>query len=150
MSSVTAQKTSLEDHRKAFDEVAFLLDIFTATIDNIMGGATAPVGRIAGRDMAKKLPIALDNPSLEEAMGILSGRMKAGFEFSLEAAGTEVAFNRCILRDVCALRGREMGGALCRLFHAYFDGIVNELICRPVKSEIKTCGESCRTSIKVQ
>jgi hypothetical protein len=150
MSGETAQKVTLEDHRKAFDEVAFLLDIFTATIDNIMGGATAPVGRIAGRDMAKKLPIALDNPSLEEALGILAERMKSGFEFTLESDGTEVAFGRCILRDVCALRNREMGEALCRLFHAYFDGIVNELVCRPVKSEIKACGETCRTTIRIQ
>jgi hypothetical protein len=47
MSSETVMGLTMEDHQKAFTEVAFLIDIFTSTIDNIMGGATASVGRIA-------------------------------------------------------------------------------------------------------
>ena len=40
---------SLEDHQEAFSEVSFILDIFAATPSELMGGATASVGRIAGR-----------------------------------------------------------------------------------------------------
>lgn len=152
MSIDSMKDLTLDDHRSAFNEVAFLMDIFTLTIDNIMGGATAPVGRIAGREMARKLPVYLDNPSLEETLAVLASRMKAGFDFALEDAGGEqrVVFNRCALRDVCTLRGIETGGAMCRLFHAYFDGIVNELISRPVKSEIISSGKQCITRIRTQ
>lgn len=146
-------ETTLEDHTTALNEVSFLMDIFASTIDNIMGGATAPVGRIAGREMARKLPINLDNPSIEDALGVLAARMKAGFVFSLEGAGDEkeLVFERCALREVCSLRGLQTGTALCRLFHSYFDGIVNELICRPVKTENISCaGAQCRMNIRTQ
>jgi hypothetical protein len=152
MSSETVMGLTMEDHQKAFTEVAFLIDIFTSTIDNIMGGATASVGRIAGRDTAKKYPIFLDNPSLTEAMEVISDRMKSGFAISLETAGNDstVVFDRCILRDICVLRGIEKGNAMCKLFHAYFDGVVNELINRPVKSEITELGQQCRIRVKMQ
>jgi predicted hydrocarbon binding protein len=152
MSSETLMELTMEDHQKAFTEVAFLIDIFTATIDNIMGGATASVGRIAGRDTAKKFPLFLDNPSLTEAMAVIAGRMKSGFAVSLEGSGNNstVVFDRCILRDICSLRGIEKGQAMCKLFHAYFDGVVNELLNRPVKSEITELGEQCRIRVKMQ
>lgn len=152
MSSESVRDMALEDHHKAFGEVAFLMDIFTATIDNIMGGATAPVGRFAGREMAKKLPITLDNPSLEDAVGVVAVRMSAGFGVTLEGTdgNRELVFDRCALREVCTLRGIQAGGALCRLFHAYFDGILNELICRPVKSELVATGDSCRATVSTQ
>ncbi len=152
MNNETIMGLTMEDHRKAFTEVAFLIDIFTSTIDNIMGGSIASVGRIAGRDTAKKYPIFLDNPSLEDTMAIVADRMKAGFGISLETAGDDstVIFERCILREICNLRGIEMGNAMCRLFHAYFDGVVNELISRPIKSEISQCGQQCRTRIRIQ
>jgi hypothetical protein len=152
MSGETMTEVTPEDHEKAFKEVAFLLDIFTATIDNVMGGATAPVGRIAGREMAKKLPVYLNNPSLEEAVTLLASKMRAGFAFSLEQSATdaEIVFSRCVLRDACSLRGLATGNAMCRLFHAYFDGILNELIYRPVKSELLSSGDACRARIRTQ
>jgi len=139
---------SPEDYQKATVEVGFLLDAFAATIDNIMGGNTAPVGRIAGRDTAKKLPVHLDDPSLEEIVAVLAERMQAGFDFALQ--GDELTFQGCILRQICAVRKIETGGALCRLFHAYFDGIVNGLLCRPVKSSIGSIGETCTLKLDVQ
>ncbi len=153
MNVPAGMETTLEDHTTALNEVSFLMDIFASTIDNIMGGATAPVGRIAGREMARKLPVNLDNPSIEEALGILAARMKAGFVFSLQGAGDEkeLVFDRCALREVCSLRGLQTGTALCRLFHSYFDGIVNELICRPVKTELGSCSSAqCRMKIRIQ
>jgi hypothetical protein len=78
--------------------------------------------------------------------------MEAGFLFSLQGEDNErdLLFDRCVLRDVCTMRKIDMGEGLCRLFHAYFDGILNELICRPVKSEIISCGEQCRTTVRTQ
>lgn len=142
-----------EDHQKAFAEVAFLVGSFANTIDNIMGGATAPVGRIAGRAMARKLPLHLDNPSLTQVLELLAQRMQAGFELNITPTDAETAqidFGRCALRDVCKLRNRQEGGAVCRLFHSYFDGIVNELLHRPVKSEIVTTGPTCSVTTRSQ
>lgn len=151
MSAITEQVT-LDDHINAATEVAFLLDIFAATVDNVMGGATASVGRIAGREMARKLPVHLTNPTLDEVVAILNSRMEAGYRFRLEGDGTErtLLFDHCVLREVCAKRGLTMGTALCRLFHAYLDGILNELICRPVKSEVVSCGDQCRLNLRTQ
>jgi hypothetical protein len=137
-----------EDYQKAYVEVAFLLDAFASTIDNIMGGKTAPVGRIAGRDTARKLPLDLSEPTLEEVITALSEQMQAGFEFSLDQ--DTLLFKKCILREMCRLRNIEPGAALCRLFHAYFDGIANGLLCRPVKSKIISVGDECRLQSAVQ
>ena len=137
-----------DDYQKAYVEVAFLLDAFASTIDNIMGGNTAPVGRIAGRDTAGKLPLELADPTLEEVVQALCREMQAGFEFELE--GDRLLFKRCILREMCALRKIETGGALCRLFHSYFDGIANGLLCRPVKSQIVMVGGQCTLLTAVQ
>lgn len=137
-----------EDYQKASVEVAFLLDAFASTIDNIMGGNTAPVGRIAGRDTAKKLPLILNDPTLDDIVTALKEQMHAGFDFTL--AGDQLRFKSCIIRDMCAMRKIETGGALCRLFHAYFDGIINGLLCRPVKSTIQSVGEECALQTAVQ
>ena len=146
MTSDNALQMTTEDHQKAFAEVAFLIGSFANTIDNIMGGATAPVGRIAGRAMARKLPLHLEEPTMDQVLELLGTRMQAGFELKTSPAAdgsTEVSFGRCALREVCRLRQRPEGGSVCRLFHSYFDGIVNELLHRPVKSEIVSTGETC-------
>ncbi len=140
---------SQEDYQKATIEVAFLLDAFASTIDNIMGGNTAPVGRIAGRDTAKKLPINLTEPTLQDIIKVLSEQMHAGFDFTL-SEGNGMLFKSCIIRDMCAVRKIETGGALCQLFHSYFDGIVNGLLCRPVKSTIISVGDECQLQTAVQ
>jgi len=145
---ICSGELTAEDYQKAYVEVAFLLDAFASTIDNIMGGETAPVGRIAGRDTARKLPLELPDPTLESVVAALGERMQAGFEFELE--GDQLLFGRCILREMCRLRNIEQGSALCRLFHSYLDGIVNGLLCRPVKSELVSVGDQCRLRIAVQ
>ncbi len=153
MTNDNALQMTPEDHQKAFAEVAFLIGSFANTIDNIMGGATAPVGRIAGRAMARKLPLDLKDPTLDQVLDLLAQRMQAGFEMSMTSAAdgsAEVRFGRCALREVCTLRNRPAGGAVCRLFHSYFDGIVNELLLRPVKSEILETGPVCRVCTRTQ
>jgi len=143
-----------EDHQMAFTEVAFLIESFANTIDNIMGGATAPVGRIAGRAMARKLPLTLDDASLRSVLETLATRMQAGFQINITPAGpaaADVQFERCALRQICSLRTIEPGGAVCKLFHSYFDGIINELMHRPVKSEIVETGpQSCTIRTNTQ
>lgn len=136
---------SPQDYQMAFTEVAFLLDAFSCAIDNIMGGATAPVGRIAGRDTASKLPVSIADPSLEKVVALLAERMGAGYQFRLEAG--ELGFDRCVIRELCRMRGNEPGGALCRIFHCYLDGVTEGLLSRPVKSEILLTGETCKVKI---
>ncbi|OGT98374.1 MAG: hypothetical protein A2079_03340 [Geobacteraceae bacterium GWC2_48_7] len=139
---------SEEDYQKATVEVAFLLDAFASTIDNIMGGNTAPVGRIAGRDTAQKLPVHLTDPTLQDIIAALQEQMQAGFDFAVYGDG--LLFKSCIIREMCRLRKIETGGALCNLFHSYFDGIVNGLLCRPVKSSIVSLGDECQIQTAVQ
>jgi len=153
MTNDNALQMSPEDHQAAFTEVAFLIESFANTIDNIMGGATAPVGRIAGRSMARKLPLYLHDTSLADVLEVLATRMQAGFQMTAVSEGDDVAkveFGHCALREVCSLRKMETGSAVCRLFHAYFDGIVNELMHRPVKSEILETGQVCIIRMKSQ
>lgn len=137
-----------DDYQKASIEVAFLLDAFASTIDNIMGGNTAPVGRIAGRDTAQKLPVHLTDTTLQGVITLLGEQMRAGFDISLQ--DSTLTFKSCIIREMCALRNIETGGALCRLFHAYFDGIANGLLGGPVKSTIMSVGEECSLQTAVQ
>lgn len=142
-----------EDHDHAMMEVAFLVDAFASTIDNVMGSTTGPVGRIAGRDMAKKLPLHLLDPSLTETLAALSEHMKSGFDVTVSSVTgnvAEISVSTCFIRDLCAVSGKPPGGAACKLYHAYFDGIVNELMHRPVKSEILAVGESCRMKTVLQ
>jgi hypothetical protein len=72
MSESELSSLTEDDHRQAFTEVSFLLDIFASTIDDVMGGSTATVGRIAGRKMARKLPIYMQRPSPSEALAAFS------------------------------------------------------------------------------
>ena len=141
-----------EDHDRAFIEVSFLLDIFAVTIDDLMGGATASVGRIAGRHMARKLPVYLPTPTLEEVLQALADNLRKGFEISFHCQGetAEVQFGRCAIRQVCAARALAPGGPLCRLFHYYADGMVNELLYRPVKSSVTTIAEKCTACLQVR
>lgn len=136
------------DYQKATVEVAFLLDAFATTIDNIMGGNTAPVGRISGRDTASKLPLHLEAPTLQEVVQALGRQLRSGFSLAMD--GDELVVGSCILRDMCAVRRIETGGPLCRLFHSYLDGLVDGLLCRPVKSSPQSIGATCRFKVDVQ
>ncbi|MCC7261684.1 MAG: L-2-amino-thiazoline-4-carboxylic acid hydrolase [Candidatus Latescibacteria bacterium] len=153
MSGRAERELTLADHQQATVEVSFLLDIFAETINDLMGGATASVGRIAGRNMAKKLPVHLATPDLDGALKTLAENLRKGFEISYqcgEEGGAEVHFARCAIREVCAARNLEQGGALCKLFHYYTDGIVNEILFRPVRSEMTAMGEQCTAQLEIR
>ena len=152
MNSAAELTLTLAAHQAAFVEVSFLLEIFAATVHDLMGGATDSVGRIAGREMAKKMPVYIPNPTLEEVLGQVAERMKKGFQigFKVDDAGADLTFGRCALQEVCRVRNLEPGGPLCCLFHFYLDGVVNELVYRPVKSRIVSTGEQCQVRMEMR
>jgi hypothetical protein len=152
MSEKQEELLTLDDHHQAFTEVSFLLDIFAATIDNLMGGATASVGRIAGRHMARNMPLYLADPTLPEVLAALAEHMQTGFDITFSCAGktADINFGRCVIREVCKSRDLPLGGELCRLFHYYTDGMVNELYVLPAKSSIVASGENCRARMEVR
>ncbi len=136
-----------EAHQQAFTEVSFLLDIFATTVDELMGGATASVGRVAGRHMAHKLPIALEAQDLAAAAAALAAYGQLGVRPRAEPGTDLMSFDGCAVRQVCRARGREPGGDLCRLFHFYLDGVLDGLTGRPVRSTIVTAGEACQIRV---
>lgn len=145
MSPITAP--GAVEHRQAFIEVSFLLDILAATVDELMGGATASVGRAAGRHMARKLPIALEAQDLAAAAAALAAYGQIGVRPRMEPGSDLMALESCAVREVCRARGREPGGDLCRLFHFYLDGVLDGLTGRPVRSTVLSAGETCQLRV---
>jgi len=143
---------TLDDHQAAFIEVSFLLDIFARTVDQLMGGATASVGRIAGRHFARKLPVRLVDPTLEDTVQAFAGQVRKGVDisFTTNSTGVDLTIDRCAVRNVCRSRGQEPGGAVCQLYHMFMDGVVNELYSRPAKSTITCAGETCQARMEVR
>jgi hypothetical protein len=150
MSAPTQEMPTYEDHESALIEIAFLLDIFATTIDDLMGGATASINRISGRSMAQKLPVYLKNPSLQETINAVASEFKGGFEIS-SCSGercTDLTVGKCAIRSICQARNIPLNGSLCRLFHNYLDGVIGDLHSRPVKSVIVTADKTCRARLE--
>ncbi|MDK9699673.1 MAG: hypothetical protein OEM52_05965, partial [bacterium] len=61
-----------------------------------------------------------------------------------------IKIERCVIRKVCENRNLPLGGPLCRIFHSYLDGIVNELTFRPVKSEVEHDPKVCKTHMRIR
>jgi hypothetical protein len=152
MSQNDQLQADLEMHRKAFAEVSFLLDAYAGTVTGLMGGATASVGRIAGRNMARKMPVYLPEASLEKTLVVLGEQMGNGFDLksTVDDHGADISFGRCAIREICRVRNLAPGGDLCRLFHYYADGIVNEICLRPTKTSILETGETCRIRLEAK
>jgi hypothetical protein len=145
-------KLTADDHRKAFTEVSFLLDIFIETMKALAGSGAPTVGTSAGRDMAKKLPIFLPHPTLEAVVGALAKQMNAGFEISAQVEGNKAAlkFGRCALREVCTARAQQPGGELCKVFHYYFAGMATELLKTPVRPLALVAGAVCTAELQAR
>jgi hypothetical protein len=143
---------TLDDHRAAFTEVSFLLEIFAITVSQLMGGATASVGRIAGRHFARKLPVNLVDPTLEEVVQAFADQVRKGTDITFTRTDhcLDLTFTRCAMRNVCRSRHAEPGGDVCRLYHMFIDGVVNELYSRPAKSTLTEVGETCRAHMEVR
>ena len=141
-----------EDHEKAFTEVSFLLEIFADTITDLMGGATATVGRIAGRHIAEKLPFYLPNPTTEAVLEALVQHMRDGYQitYTCDPEGADLTFGHCAICDVCRARNQELGGDLCKMFHYSIGGIVNQLMDKPVKGSIEKTGDTCVSRLTIR
>ncbi len=151
MTERTELKLTPEDYETAISELSFLLDILVRTIGDLVGAGGAGVGRMAGKHMAKKLPIYLVEPSLDDVLDALKQQMKGGFELSASIADGEaqVSFGRCAIREVCARRNQNPGGEVCELFHHYFSGMVGELLGARVRGSILSAEEeSCVTELE--
>jgi hypothetical protein len=146
MSAISDPAPTLKEHEMATVEVAFLLDIFATTIDDLMGGAIASVSRIAGRSMARKYPLDLNNPDMKDTWDAIAEQLKGGFDISCSVrnCSADLTIGKCAIRELCKSRNVELNGAICRLFHYYLDGVTNELYCRPVKSRITSTGDKCK------
>ncbi|MFZ5434431.1 MAG: hypothetical protein ACOZB3_11750 [Calditrichota bacterium] len=152
MSTDSNAVPTYEDHVKALIEIAFLLDIFATTINDLMGGATASISRISGRSMARKLPIYLKNPDIRQTLTAIASQLKGGCEFSAKCENhtASLNFEKCAIRKICETRNIPLNGPLCSLFHYYLDGMINELHSRPVKSRILSAAESCTTHLNTK
>lgn len=139
-------------HRMAFTEVSFLLDIFASTIEELMGGATASVGRIAGRELARKLPIDVPAANRMEIIRQVAAHFNNGYDIRTGNIESEndamIQFGNCAIREVCTSRQMPLGGELCHLFHYYFDGVINELVKCPVKSEVTPADNVCHCHMR--
>jgi hypothetical protein len=117
-----------------------------------MGGATASVGRIAGRHYARKLPVNLVDPTLDQVLTAFADHARKGTDiaFTTDATGADLTITRCAMRTVCTSRNSEPGGDVCRLYHMFIDGVVNELYSRPAKSVITQTGDTCQARMDVR
>ncbi len=149
MTSTQLGAPSTADYCNALTEVSFLLDILAATVDDLMGGATVSVGRISGRHQARRLPIYVEQPTLESVVSALQEFGQLGAEFGLVAADSSLEFRHCAIRRVCQSRQIELGGNLCKLYHYYLDGVLNEFLLRPTRSRLTVTGPKCRAMLEV-
>ena len=142
---------TLEDHQKAKTEISFLLEIFAATIVELMGGATRTVGRMAGRHMAEKLPVYLPDPTLESVLSAVSEHFSSGYDikFTCQKDVAELTFGKCAIRDILRERNIEVGGDLCKVFHYALAGIVNQLLNRGAKGVIVKPREQGLTRVEL-
>ena len=146
----TELELTMEDHRKAFTELSFLLEILIGTIGDLIGGATATVGRTAGRHMAAKLPIYLVDPTIEQVLEALADHWHEGFDFSFtcDDGSADLSYGRCAIREVCANRSLKPGQDLCKMFHFFMAGMVEQLLGVPIKGRIISAGETCRSHLE--
>ncbi len=143
---------TLEDHAKAKTEISFLLEIFADTIVELMGGATATVGRLAGCHMAEKLPVYLPHPTLDNVLAAVTEHLSSGYDIEVrrDEEGASLTFGRCAIRDILTERKIPVGGDLCKVFHYTVAGMVNQLLGKGAKGSIVTPGgDRCLTRVDV-
>jgi len=144
---------TLEDHEKAFTEASFLLEMLVRTIGEVVGRSSASLGTNAGRHMARKLPVRLEDVTPAVALAAVTQRLSDGFElaFACDDTGADMTVGRCALRDVCERRNLELGGELCRMFHSYLGGMTAELLGgRPVRAGEPAAGGTCTFRLDIK
>ncbi len=153
MKNINETTLTLEDHKKAFTETSFLLSILTGTMKELVGSGASTVATSAGKEIAKKMPIYIKNPSIEEVTATLQKRLAAGFDFSCEPVddGLNLSFTKCAIRDVCENRGMEIGGELCSIFHYYLGGMFSQFSKKQTRPKILSSGcDRCETHLIIR
>jgi hypothetical protein len=150
MNCMDGPELTSQDYQDALTEVSFLLDILASTVDDLMGGATVSVGRVAGRHQARRLPIYVEAPNVDSVVTALNELEKLGAEFRVATDNEVLEFGHCAIRAVCNNRKLELGGNLCRLYHYYLDGVINEFLLRPTRSHLLSTGSACRVRLEIQ
>jgi hypothetical protein len=147
-----SQVPTAAEHQQAFTEVSFLLEMLVRTAGVVVGKSTPSLGTNAGRHAARKLPVVLDAPTLETALGAVTGALRSGFEIAATCTpGTaELAFARCVLRDVCRERGLPLDGELCRMFHYHLAGMTAQLLGKAVRPGAVSAGDTCTLRLEAQ
>lgn len=140
-----------EDYDAAFTEVSFLFEVLSTTVKDVIGNS-APLGVCAGRSMAKKIPVNLKQPALNQVFEVLQTHFQNGFEFDgdIGASGGAMKVGTCMIRDICKNQNKEIGGEMCKIFHSYLGGMVAQLSGRQVRVTHRDIGESCVLDVKVR
>jgi hypothetical protein len=143
---------TLDDHRRAFTEVSFLLEMLVRTAGDVVGKSTPSLGTNAGRQMARKLPIVLNEPTLAQVQEAVARSLAAGFEIAGQCGedSTDLRIGRCAVRSVCRDRGLELNGELCRMFHYTLAGIMAQLLGKPIRPGAVTANEVCTVHLDAQ
>lgn len=133
------------DHDRAFEELSFLLSMFTRTVSDMVGRATPAVGQMAGRQAARKMPLYFEEVSHDRVLEAIHERFGAAFEISTVERndGVMMSFGHCALRAICHMRQENLGGSLCTLFHTYIAGMTGELLHHSVTTTIEQVGQTC-------
>ena len=146
MSPANELQLSLEEHDQAFIELSFLVEVFVQTVGSLIGGASATVGRTAGKHLARKLPLHLEEKSMAAVLEGLSRQGAGGFEmsYSCDKSGADMEYGRCAIREACKVRGQELGGEMCKMYHFFVSGMVEQLVGERVPPRITESGpEKC-------
>jgi len=152
MSTPASLGPTLEEHRQAFTEVSFLLEMLVRTAGVVVGKSAPSLGTNSGRHQARKLPVLLDRPDLASALGAATGSLASGFELTPACADAQatVQVGRCVIRDVCAERGLPLDGDLCKMFHTYLAGMTAQLLGRAVRVGAVAAGPACTVQLEAQ
>ena len=139
------------DYDAAFTEVSFLFEVLASTVKDVIGNS-APLGVSAGRSMAKKIPVNLKAPALEQVFEVLTRHFENGFEFSAQAkeGGAELKVGSCIIRDICKNQNAALGGEMCRIFHSYIGGMTAQLSGRQARVSHTEAGDTCVLDVKMR
>ena len=136
---------TLEDHEKAFTEVSFLLDILFKTIEVFVGKSSLSLPVVAGRKMARVLPVHLESKSPEEALKELVRVFSIGLDISGRFDGNDaiISLRQCPIRYVCNEREISINGQACNMFHYYMAGIMAEFTGRTNRPITLNTGDEC-------
>ncbi|HTP24219.1 MAG TPA: L-2-amino-thiazoline-4-carboxylic acid hydrolase [Anaeromyxobacteraceae bacterium] len=152
MNSLGELELTLEDHRRAFTEVSFLLEILVRTASEAVGRSMPSLATSAGRQMGRKLPGAAGPVDFGKVLPMIGESLSGGFEIAgqLGADGAELHIEKCVVRDVCRQQGLELGGELCKAFHCYLAGMMAHLVGKQVRQTLLSANETCELRVDVQ